>query len=146
MAITTAFKEGRQTAFSRDAAGNFIEMVAADPGAQFFLNSAATTNATLVSAGSTGLASLYATNIGGTVAFIKLYNKATAPVVGTDIPVMIIDLPAAGTAPGKHNLIAGSSPFRFPLGLGLAITGGFADADTVAVAAGQVKIAITETE
>ena len=146
MTITTAFKEGRQTAFSRDAAGNFMEMLAADPGTAFFLNSAATTNATLVAAGSTGLASLYATNAGGTVAFIKLYNKATAPVVGTDIPVMIIDLPAAGTTPGKHNLIAGSSPFRFPLGLGLAITGGFADADTVAVAAGQVKIALTEVE
>lgn len=146
MTITTAFKEGRQTAFSRDAAGNFMEMMAADPGTPFFLNSAATTNATLVATGSTGLSSLFATNIGGTPAFIKLYNKATAPVVGTDIPVMILDLPAAGTAPGKHNLIAGRSSFRFPLGLGLAITGGFADADTVAVAAGQVKIALTEVE
>ena len=146
MAITTAFKEGRQTAFSRDAAGNFMEMLAADPGTTFFLNSAATTNATLVAAGSTGLPSLYATNIGGSPAFIKLYNKATAPVVGTDIPVMILDLPAAGTTPGKHNLIAGASAFRFPLGLGLAITGGFADSDTVAVAAGQVKIALTEVE
>ena len=146
MTITTAYKEGRQSAFSRDAAGNFIDMVAADPGTAFFLNSAASTNATLVATGSTGVSSLYATNQGGAVAFLKLYNKATAPVVGTDIPVMIIDLAAATTVPGKHNLIAGMSPFRFPLGLGLAITGGFADSDTTAVAAGQVKLAITEVE
>jgi hypothetical protein len=146
MTITTAFKEGRSTAFSQNAAGNFIEMVAADPGTEFFRNSVAGTNSTLVATGSTGVSSLYATNQGGTVAFLKLYNKATAPVVGTDIPVMILDLPAAGTVPGKHNLIAGMSPFRFPLGLGLAITGGFADTDTTGVAAGQVKVAITEVE
>jgi hypothetical protein len=146
MTITTAFIEGRQTAFSRDAAGNFMEMVAADPGTAFFLNSAAGTNSTLVATGSTGVSSLYATNQGGTVAFLKLYNKATAPVVGTDIPVMIIDLAAATTVPGKHNLTAGMSPFRFPLGLGLAITGGLADSDTTAVAANQVKVAITEVE
>lgn len=146
MTITTAFTEGRETGFSRNPAGTYMEMVAADPGTPFFLNSAATTNATLVATGSTGLSSFFATNIGGAPAFVKLYNKATAPIPGTDIPVMIISLPAAGTAPGTFDMTNGFSGFRFPLGLGLAITGGFADADTTAVAAGQVKIALTEVE
>jgi hypothetical protein len=116
------------------------------PATPFILNSAATTNATLVLTGTSGLHAFYATNTGAAAAYVKLYNKATAPTVGTDVPAMILVVPAAaGGVPGVCTLPIGHNGFRFALGLGLAITGGAADADTTAVAAGQVKVMLSRT-
>lgn len=116
------------------------------PATAFFLNSAATTNGALISTGTSGLSAFYATNIGSTVAFVKLYNKATAPTVGSDSPEMTIPIPpaVAGVA-GVANISMGFNAFRFPLGLGIAITGVYADADTTAVALNQVKVKISRT-
>jgi len=112
----------------------------------FFLNSAASTNGSLIITGTTGLQAFFATNIGATVAFVKLYNKATAPTVGTDVPVMIITVPAAvAGVPGTAQVMPGFNGYRFPLGLGIAITGAVADSDTTAVAAGQVKVNLSRT-
>lgn len=112
----------------------------------YALNSLATTNGALIITGTCGLQSLYATNVGATDAYIKLYNKATAPVVGTDVPVMIITVPAAvGTVPGKAELVPGFAGYRFALGLGIAITGAAPDTDITAVAAGQVKVMLSRT-
>lgn len=116
------------------------------PATPYFLNSAATTNGNLVLTGTSGLQAFHATNIGATAAFVKLYNKATAPTVGTDVPEMIIPVPAAaGGIPGVAQLNIGHSGHRFPLGLGIAITGAVADTDTTAVAAGQVKVKLSRT-
>lgn len=116
------------------------------PATPYFVNSLATTNGALVITGTSSLQSLYATNTGATPAFVKLYNKATAPTVGTDIPEMIIPVPAVvGSIPGVANPVIGFSGQRFPLGLGIAITGGEADNDTTAVAAGQVKVKLART-
>jgi hypothetical protein len=118
-------------------------VVAATP---YFVNSAATTNGALVLTGTSGLTAFWATNTGASAAFVKLYNKATAPVVGTDVPEMIIPVPAAVSGvPGTASLPMGFNAFRFPLGLGIAITGGVADTDTTAVAAGQVKVKLSRT-
>jgi hypothetical protein len=96
--------------------------------------------------GTSGLQAFYASNIGATAAIVKLYNKATAPVVGTDTPEMIIPVPAAvGGVPGFAEITPGFNGHRFALGLGIAITGGMADSDTTAVAAGQVKVKISRT-
>lgn len=111
------------------------------PATPIIINSAASTNGQLILTGTSGLHALYATNIGATAAFVKLYNKATAPTVGTDTPAMIIPVPAAVSGvPGVATLPIGFAGFRFALGLGLAITGAVADSDTTAVAAGQVKV------
>jgi hypothetical protein len=116
------------------------------PATPFILNSAATTNGQLILTGTSGLQAFFATNIGATVAFVKLNNKATAPTVGTDTPAMIITVPAAvAGVPGTATLPIGFSGFRFALGLGLAITGAVADSDTTAVAAGQVKVILSRT-
>lgn len=116
------------------------------PATPYFVNSAATTNGALVLTGTSGLQALYATNIGATAAFVKLYNKATAPTVGTDVPEMIIPVPAAaGGVPGVAQIIPGFNGYRFALGLGIAITGAVADSDTTAVAAGQVKVKLSRT-
>lgn len=116
------------------------------PATPYILNSLATTNIALILTGTSGLHAFYATNTGATAAFVKLYNKATAPVLASDIPAMIIPVPAAvGGVPGIATLPIGHNGFRFALGLGIAITGGVADTDTTAVAAGQVKVMLSRT-
>jgi hypothetical protein len=118
----------------------------AAPATPYFVNSLATTNGALVLTGTSGLHALFATNTGAGAAFVKLYNKATAPTVGTDVPEMIIPVPAAvAGVPGVAELSPGFNAYRFALGLGIAITGGVADADTTAVAAGQVKVKLSRT-
>jgi hypothetical protein len=116
------------------------------PTTPYFVNSAATTNGALILTGTSGLQAFYATNTGAAAAYVKLYNKATAPTVGTDVPEMIIPVPAAAAGvPGAVELTPGFNAYRFALGLGIAITGGAADADTTAVAAGQVKVKLSRT-
>jgi hypothetical protein len=116
------------------------------PATPFILNSAASTNGALILTGTSGLHAFYATNTGATAAYVKLYNKATAPTVGTDVPAMILPIAAAvAGVPGVALLPIGYQGFRFALGLGIAITGGAADADTTAVAAGQVKVMLSRT-
>jgi hypothetical protein len=118
----------------------------AAPATPLIINSAASTNGQLVLTGTSGLQALFATNTGAGAAFVKLYNKATAPTVGTDVPAMIITVPAAvGGIPGSVEITPGFNGYRFALGLGLAITGLVADTDTTAVAAGQVKVILSRT-
>lgn len=115
------------------------------PATPYILNSAASTNEALILTGTSGLHAFYATNTGATAAFVKLYNKATAPV-STDVPAMIIPVPAAVSGvPGVATLPIGFAGFRFALGLGIRITGAVADNDTTAVAAGQVKVMLSRT-
>jgi hypothetical protein len=111
------------------------------PGTPYFVNSAASTNGALILTGTSGLQAFYASNIGASDAFVKLYNKATAPTVGTDVPEMVIRVPATG----QVELTPGFNGYRFPLGLGIAITALAADTDTTAVAAGQVKVKLSRT-
>jgi hypothetical protein len=118
----------------------------AAPATPLIINSAATTNGQLVLTGTSGLQALFASNTGAGAAYVKLYNKATAPTVGTDTPAMLIPVPAAvGGVPGIVQISPGFNGYRFALGLGLAITGGAADSDTTAVTAGQVKVILSRT-
>lgn len=100
------------------------------------LSSAATTNPTSVKGSSGKVFSVTASNTGGAVAYVKLYNKATAPTVGTDVPVITIPVPAGGSV----NLPFGTPGAIFGTGIGLGITNLAADTDTTAVAAAQVKV------
>jgi hypothetical protein len=116
------------------------------PATPYILNSAATENAALILTGTSGLQAFYATNTGATIAFVKLYNKATTAPTSADIPAMILPVPAAvAGVPGVCTLPIGFSGFRFALGLGIRITGAVADNDTTAVAAGQVKVMLSRT-
>ena len=116
------------------------------PATPYFVNSAATTNGALILTGSSGLSAFYATNEGASYAYVKLYNKATAPTVGTDVPEMIIPVPpAAAGVPGVVNLHMGFHGFRFALGLGISITRNAIYTDTTAVGAGEVKVKLSRT-
>jgi len=56
-------------------------------------SSAATTNATSAKASAGEVHVILATNTTATVKYLKLYNKASAPTVGTDTPILTIALP-----------------------------------------------------
>lgn len=116
------------------------------PATPYFLNAAATTNGALILTGTSNVSSFYATNEGASVAYVKLYNKATAPTVGTDVPEMIIPVPAAVSGvPGVANPNIGFHGFRFALGLGIAVTRNAVYTDTTAIAANEVKVKLSRT-
>jgi hypothetical protein len=70
--------------------------------------------------------------------FAKLYDKATAPVVTSDTPVWEGIIPGPGTGAGFIEDIAMGLPFA--LGIGLAVTLGYADNDVTDVSASQIII------
>jgi hypothetical protein len=63
--------------------------------------------------------------------------------VGTDTPVLTIGIPAGGII-GMADF-AGAPGVRFATGIAYAITGAYADADTTAVAAGDVDVNLIYT-
>jgi hypothetical protein len=100
-------------------------------------NSAATTNATSVKGTGVRLVGGVFSNVNAAARYLKLYDKASAPVVGTDVPVLVVPIPPTGLATLPLTQLAG---LDFALGLAYAITGAAADADATAVAAGDVKV------
>lgn len=60
--------------------------------------------------------------------FLKLYNKATAPTVGTDTPVKVIQAQA-----GLPACMRSEEGFTFGTGIAWALTKGITDADATAV-------------
>ena len=101
----------------------------------------ASTNTNVIKNSGGNLYSIVAIGLSSTVSFLKLYNKATAPIVGTDIPIMTIPIPA--NTQGAGVAIPFSMGVNFPLGIGIAITSGSADNDTGAVGAGDVIVNLT---
>ena len=100
------------------------------------LLSAASTNATLVKAGATAVGYLHVTNTAASARFLKIYDKATAPTVGTDTPIHTFAIPAGYCG----SLGIPNSGIRLSLGFGLGITGAIADADTTVTAANEVIV------
>lgn len=95
--------------------------------------SAASTNSTNVkaSAGVVGLVTV--SNINAAARYLKLYNKATAPTVGTDTPVQTYLIPASSV---QHIPIP-EKGIAFSLGIGFGLTTGVAASDTGAVSANE---------
>jgi hypothetical protein len=105
------------------------------------LISLATTNAVSLKNSGGNLYSVLAIGLTSTVRYLKLYNKASAPTVGTDIPVMTIPVPA--NTQGAGVALAFSIGVNFTAGIAFAITSGSADSDTGAVGAGDVILNLT---
>lgn len=87
--------------------------------------------------GSAGMVtSIQLGGIGSAPAYLKLYNKATAPTCGTDTPVKRLIIPAAATAAnGAGSNVTFAYAITFSLGIGYCVTTGITDADTTAPAA-----------
>lgn len=94
---------------------------------------AATVNNTLVKTGKVRLVGGSISNNSATKYFIKFYDKATAPVAGTDIPVWRIQLAAGANVSVASSV--GEAGVYFSLGMGFSISAGSADTDTTAVTA-----------
>lgn len=112
------------TAWERDSRPNATSRI---------LSSAATTNATSAKAGLGQLFMATGRNTTASVVWLKLYNKASAPTVGTDTPVATLALPPAANF--AWDWPKGRS---FSIGIAYALTAGSADNDTGAVAAGDI--------
>ena len=109
-------------------------LTSADPGlTETRVNSAATTNATSAktSAGNVGVIKLF--NVAAYPVFMKFYDKASAPTVGTDTVKWTIPIAAGGGY--CDEMLRGE---HFSTGIAWAITKNQADSDTTAIAAGDV--------
>lgn len=101
------------------------------------LISAASTNATSVKASVATLYGIQVYNTNAAARYLKLYNKASAPTVGTDTPVKVITIPGSTIGAGS-NVSIPSVGVAFGTGLAFALTTGAADSDTGAVAANEI--------
>jgi hypothetical protein len=72
----------------------------------------------------------YIANNAAYAIFVKLYNKASAPTVGTDVPVMTLEIPAGSAA--NVNFAQG---IAFATGIGIGASKLVADADATALSA-----------
>lgn len=95
--------------------------------------SAATTNADTVKAAPGVVTGYYLVNTNAAFRYVKLYNLAANPTVGTDVPRLTLGIPAASAA--NINL---DPPLAFETGIAIAMTTGIADADSAAVAASDI--------
>lgn len=99
------------------------------------VSSANTTNATSAKASAGDLFAVQGYNTTASVVYLKLYNKASAPTVGTDTPVKTIPIPPNAPIPAS---CVWANGFYFSTGIAYALTGAAADNDTTAVSAGAI--------
>lgn len=95
------------------------------------LSAGASVNNTLVRTGPGSIGRVRGYNAKASAVFIKFYDKATAPVAGTDTPIATYRLTNAADFDITVDL-------DVSLGIGYAITGAAADADTTALTAADV--------
>lgn len=105
------------------------------------LVSAASTNATSVKASAGTLAAIVVSNVNAAMRYLKLYNLAVAPTVGTSTPVFIVPIPG-NTAGAGAAIPLPPQGLNFTTGIAFALTTGLADADTGAVAASEISVSL----
>lgn len=103
------------------------------------LVSAASTNATSVKASAGQVYMITASNVNAAVRYLKLYNKASAPTVGTDTPVFTFAIPG-NTAGAGTNIPVPAVGLAFSTGIAFALTTEATDAGTTGVAASEIVI------
>lgn len=96
------------------------------------VSAAASVNATLVKSTPGDVGKISGFNAAAAKRYLKLYNKATAPTVGTDTPILTLTLPV-----GAFNFDLGNHYFSTGIGFGLTVNG--ADADTTALTAADIE-------
>jgi len=109
----------------------------------FHLIGAATTNATNVKNSAGQVYGYELSNNSANWAYVKFYNKATAPTPGTDTPIRTVGVPPAGRA-SYHSTVG----VPFATGIGISTSGGatsttsIQDLDSTAVAVNTITIDI----
>ena len=105
------------------------------------LISAASTNATNVRTAASTIGTCVLTNTSASFKYVKFFNLAVAPTMGTSTPV--IQFPVAPNS--TLDVSTSFAGLRLAVGLSYAITGGSALLDTTAVAAGDVLVNLSCT-
>jgi hypothetical protein len=116
VAVNAALPAGSNTI------GNVVEVPATSGGCSIYRNLDTNATGTNVKGSAGQVYGWYICNNATAARFVKLYDKATAPTVGTDTPVMTLEIPASSAA----NV---SFPFgiAFTNGIGIGATTGVAD-------------------
>lgn len=105
----------------------------------YHLVSAASTNATSVKASAGTVYHISAGNVNAAARYLKLYDKASAPTVGTDVPVHTFIVPGNTTGAGT-NLPIGIPGIAFTTGIALALTTEATDAGSTGVALSELTV------
>jgi hypothetical protein len=105
------------------------------------ISTASTNSNNISSTTDTKLYLVSAIGLTSTVRYLKLYDTSVAPVVGVDVPLLTIPVPA--NTQGAGVVIPFNTPINFGNGLGIAITSGSADNDIGVVGAGDVIVNLT---
>ena len=100
--------------------------------------SLATTNAGFAKASAGTVYGVSLMNYSASPRYLKLFNKASAPTVGTDLPVTTIMVPATSTL----HIPFGTYGRRFSTGIAYALTGGLPELDTTVTVAGDCRFNI----
>lgn len=110
---------------------------AADDGiTPYSLIAAGSTNATSVKASAGRLHWMMVFNFSTSVRYLKLYNKASAPTVGSDTPVLRLPIP-----PNSNGFqLSPAVPLVFSSGIAFALTTGILDTDSTGVSANDVVV------
>jgi hypothetical protein len=102
----------------------------------YALNSLASTNAVSIKATAGNLYEIFVNNRGLAACAVNVHNLATAPTVGTTVPLFSIIVPA-----GEFKLLNfGMYGKRFSAGIAISITAGTTLLDNTPVTAGQVQV------
>jgi hypothetical protein len=97
--------------------------------------SAASNNSTLIKNTGGNVQYVIAVNTTATLYYLKLYDKASAPTCGTDVPVFTAAVPALATG-GPPLLIQPTDGIYFANGIGVCLTAAVADNDNTNAATG----------
>lgn len=119
--------------------GSFAEVLALAESIKvlrYDIRSLNTTNSTLVKTGAGRFYGFILQNAGAAGRWMKFYDKATAPTVGTDTPFWMGNVGAGAVGPQVPFL--GYHGVPFTLGLGFGITVSQAESDTTAPGANEV--------
>lgn len=102
--------------------------------------STADTNAVAIKAGGGTVHWIHATNVNAAVRYLKLYNLAVAPTVGTSVPTITIALQGGTT--GTHTDIPIPLGLDFDVGIAMALTTEATDAGSTGVSASETVVNI----
>jgi hypothetical protein len=98
-------------------------------------SAAASVNATSAKGSAGEVFRIMGNNVKASVVYLKIYNKATAPTVGTDTPVLTVPIPASAV----FNIdVGGATGFYLGTGIAYGFTTDAADNGTTALSAGDI--------
>lgn len=115
-------------------AATLSALAQATTGKPFSVLSTASTNCSLVYNDRALGKALHVINTTSTTYFLKLYDKKSAPVAGTDTPNWRVPIPPQNTGGGV--VAVSLEDLGFFSGIGLCLTGGIADNDSSNAATG----------